>query len=193
MHALIVLANPNKDSLTHAVAKKISDSISQSNKSNSSEIVDLAAENFNPCYTSHDALVLHGKAEPSEAILAEQTRIDRADTLILVHPVYWWSFPAILKGWIDRVFTNGWAYDDTSSDGLNKKLGHLPIHIFSIAGAGIGTYARHGYYGAMRTQINHGIFGYCGAPVQTSELMFQSNSEACIEIAGKIGKNIFSY
>ena len=191
MHALIVLANPNKNSLTHAIAEKIADSISHHDKSNSAEIVDLSAENFNPSFTSHDGLVLRGQAKPSQAIVAEQSRIERADTLILVYPVFWWSFPALLKGWIDRVFTNGWAYDDTSSDVLNRKLGHLPIHLFSIAGSGIKTYARHGYYGAMRTQINHGIFGYCGAPVRTSELMFQAEPEVCIETAGRIGENIF--
>ncbi len=190
MKALVVLANPNQNSLTHAVARKISDSILNSNQSNSVEIADIAAEAFNPCYTQHDTLVLHGKAEPSEDVQAEQHRIESANTLVLVHPVYWWSFPALLKGWIDRVFTNGWAYDDTSSDKLIKKLEHLPVHILSIAGADIRTYARHGYYGAMRTQINHGIFGYCGSPVLTSELMFQSNPNACLEVAETIGKKI---
>ena len=36
------------------------------------------------------------------------------------------------------------------------------------------TYARHGYFGAMKTQIDHGIFDYCGAPVVTSELLLES-------------------
>lgn len=191
MHALIIVVNPNVDSLTHAVSKKIADAVSQGGPDHSSEVADLVLEGFDPSFTNHDISVLHGKAAPSPEITAEQKRIDQANALILVHPVYWWSFPALLKGWIDRVFTNGWAYDDTSSDKIIHKLEHLSVHIVSIAGASMRTYAKHGYYGAMRTQINRGIFGYCGASVKTSELLFQSEPEACLDAAQKIGSNIF--
>ena len=40
----------------------------------------------------------------------EQQRLDRADALVLVYPIYWWSFPAQLKGWIDRVFIQDWVH-----------------------------------------------------------------------------------
>jgi len=192
MHALIVVANPNPKSLTHGVAGQIADGICQNNPDNTVEIADLGAEKFDPSTTLDDIRVLHGQADPTPKIIAEQNRINRADALILVHPVYWWSFPALLKGWIDRVFTNGWAYDDTSSDRLVKMLRHLPVHIVSIAGSNMRTYARHGYYGAMKTQINHGIFEYCGAPVKTSELMFQSDADACLKTGHTVGLNIFS-
>ncbi len=192
MHALIIVANPNPKSLTHRVAEQIADGVFLNGQKNTAEIADLSAEKFDPRYTLEDVYVLHGRADPTPEILAEQQRISRADALVLVHPVYWWSLPALLKGWIDRVFTNGWAYDDTSSDRLIKKLRHLPVHIISIAGAGIRTYARHGYYGAMKTQINHGIFDYCGAPVKTSELMFQSDPDACLKTAHNIGLKIFA-
>ena len=72
----------------------------------------------------------------------------------------------LLKGWIDRVFSNGWAYDDSTGH-IVKKLGRLPIHLIAIAGADRRTYDRHGYGEAMKVQIDHGIFDYCGAPVLT--------------------------
>ncbi|WP_198284163.1 NAD(P)H-dependent oxidoreductase, partial [Bacillus cereus] len=78
------------------------------------------------------------------------------------------SFPALLKGWIDRVFTQGWAYEDDANGKLVKKLQHLQVHLLAIGGADQRTYARHGYFGAMKTQIDYGIFGYCGARVVTS-------------------------
>lgn len=192
MHALIVVANPNPASLTHAVSQKIADVVSQDGLGHSTETADLAKEGFDPCFTPHDMSVLHGEAGPSPEIVAEQRRIDRANALVLVYPVYWWSFPALLKGWIDRVFTNGWAYDDTSGHKVIHKLTHLPVHMVSIAGASMRTYAVHGYYGAMRTQINHGIFGYCGAPVRTSALLFQSDPDACLDTAREIGSGMFS-
>lgn len=48
---------------------------------------------------------------------------------------------------------------------LLKKLGHLQVQLIGVGGADGGTYERHGYAEAMRTQIDHGIFDYCGARV----------------------------
>ncbi len=192
MHALIVIAHPSTKSLTHNIALRIARGISTADKNNTSEIADLAAEKFDPCFTAQDISILNREIDPTPDITAEQERINRADALVLVYPVYWWSFPALLKGWIDRVFTNGWAYDDTSGDRLIKKMQHLPVHIISIAGAGVSTYAKHGYYGAMKTQINHGIFDYCGAPVLTSELLFQSDPDACLKSGEVIGQKLFA-
>ncbi|MFJ6076038.1 NAD(P)H-dependent oxidoreductase [Streptomyces sp. NPDC093065] len=36
-------------------------------------------------------------------------RVEVADRLAFIYPVYWWGMPAMMKGWIDRVFTEGWA------------------------------------------------------------------------------------
>jgi NAD(P)H dehydrogenase (quinone) len=114
--------------------------------------------------------------------------------LVLVYPVYWWSFPGLLKGWIDRVFTQGWAYEDADGK-LVKKLQRLNVHLVALGGANQRTYARHGYFGAMKTQIDHGIFGYCGANVATSELLLPSDAgfpAAHLDAARTIGQKIFS-
>src|SRR5690606_4442214 len=49
----------------------------------------------------------------SADITAEQERLLAADTLILQFPLWWFSMPAIMKGWVDRVFTNGFGYGAT--------------------------------------------------------------------------------
>jgi len=41
---------------------------------------------------------------------AEQARLERAEALVLVHPIQWYSMPALLKEWVDVVFKAGWAY-----------------------------------------------------------------------------------
>ena len=43
-------------------------------------------------------------------VAAEQARLDRADALALVYPVWWSDCPAKLKGWFDRVWSYGYAY-----------------------------------------------------------------------------------
>lgn len=194
MHALIVASHPDSASLTHAVAAHVAQGITESNTQHSFEIADLAAEGFDPRFTQADVALHLKKAGPSPDVVAEHARLDRADALVLVYPIYWWSFPGLLKGWIDRVFTNGWAYDENPEDGkLVKKLQHLPVHLIAIGGADMRTYARHGYFGAMKTQIDHGIFDYCGARVATSELLLASDSgfpashlDAAYAIGGKI-------
>lgn len=174
MHALIVVANPFPRSLSHGIAARIARGATEAG--HSAEIADLAAEGFDPRFTLADRAVHHREAAPPPDVIAEQARLDRADDLVLVYPVYWWSFPGLLKGWFDRVFTNGWAFEDAPNTPVTKKLGHLRAHLVGVAGVDSGVFERHGYARAMRTQIDHGIFGYCGAQVATSQLLTESES-----------------
>ena len=192
MHALIVVAHPNPNSLTHSVAAHVGEGLSSGG--NTFEIADLTAEGFDPRFTAADIAVHLNRASTTADVAAEQARIDRADALVLVFPVYWWSMPGLLKGWIDRVFANGWAYDETPDTGLVKRLHHLPVHLIAIGGGNLRTYARHGYFGAMKTQIDHGIFDYCGARVVTSELLLQSETQgpaSNLDTARAIGHGLF--
>jgi NAD(P)H dehydrogenase (quinone) len=192
MHVLVVVAHPDQGSLTHAVAAHVVQGVTASDPRHSCEIADLAAEGFDPRFTRADIALLLKNAGPPAEVAAEHARIDRADALVLVYPVYWWSFPALLKGWIDRVFTQGWAYDDADGK-LVRKLQRLQVHLIALGGADQRTYARYGYFGAMKTQIDRGIFGYCGARVVTSELLLPSDAgfpNAHLAAALAIGRRI---
>jgi glutathione-regulated potassium-efflux system ancillary protein KefF len=50
---------------------------------------------------------------------AEQRAVEQAELVVLQHPMYWYSMPPLLKLWIDKVFTHGWAYgkDATALNG----------------------------------------------------------------------------
>ncbi|GLK55553.1 NAD(P)H dehydrogenase (quinone) [Methylopila capsulata] len=171
MRSLIVFAHADPASLTHAVAARIAEGVVSTDAANVVEMADLSAEGFDPRFSAADLALFRRQAGPPPDVLAEQARIDRADALVLVYPVYWWSMPGQLKGWIDRVFTNGWAYDETPDGGLVKHLGRLRVHLVGIGASDAGTYERRGYANAMRTQIDHGIFDFCGAQVATSEFL----------------------
>lgn len=193
MHALIVVAHPESGSLSHAIAAAVGQGIVESGGCHDFEIADLAAEGFDPRFTDADLAVHRQQAGPPADVAFEQARIDRADTLVLVYPVYWWSMPALMKGWIDRVFANGWAFDFGLHTGLAKKLRHLRVHLVAVAGADMRTYARHGYFGAMKTQIEHGIFDYCGATVVRSEILFESETQSPqthLDAARAIGRKV---
>lgn len=145
MHALIVVAHHHPRSLTHALAARIAEGVVRAG--HSAETADLAAEGFEPRFGLADHAVHRGQASPPADVLAEQARIDRADTLVLVYPIYWWSMPALLKGWIDRVFSNGWAFDYSIGGDLRKKLQRLRVVLVGVGGADAGTFERHGYAG----------------------------------------------
>jgi len=193
MHALIVVAHDDPRSLTHALAQKIAKGLSENDPSNTFEIADLHAEEFDPRFGVADWAVHHRESAPPADVLAEQARIDRADALVLVYPVFWWSMPALLKGWIDRVFSNGWAFD-FDGDSTLKKLGRLRVHLVALGGADARTYERHGYGAAMKAQIDHGIFDYCGATVAGSAMLLESESSdpaVQLQAAHELGQGLF--
>jgi len=192
MHALIAVSHPDPGSLTHAVAAQIAAGISAKDGS-TAELADLDAEGFDPRFNRADLQGHHRNAPFPADVLAEQARLDRADAVVLVFPVYWWGMPALLKGWIDRVFSNGWAYDDSSGQGVLKKLRHLPVHLVGLGGADDRTWQKRGYTGAMKTQIETGIFDYCGAPVRSSTLLLETDTgdaRAHLQTARSLGQRI---
>ncbi|MFJ4067689.1 NAD(P)H-dependent oxidoreductase [Pseudomonas sp. NPDC089996] len=195
MHSLIVVAHPDPNSLTHTIAQHISRSITASRPQHSAELVDLIAEGFDPRFSLVDQALFLKQSAPPADVAAEQARLDRADALVLVYPIYWWSFPAVLKGWIDRVFAQGWAYEESSEGKVVKKLQHLQVHLVAIGGADEGTYQRHGYASAMKAQIDHGIFDYCGATVRSSSMLLSTEGDypqAHLDTAHTIGASIFA-
>ncbi len=107
MHSLIVTAHPESGSLTHAIAKRIGEAITATDAANTVIHADLMAEGFDPRFNPQDQALFRGTGAVPADVAAEQARLDATDTLVLVYPLYWWSFPALLKGWIDRVFTQG--------------------------------------------------------------------------------------
>lgn len=192
MHALIVVAHPDPQSLTHQLAKQIASGVEAAG--HSMELADLAAEDFEPRYGIEDLAVHRSQATPPADVLAEQARIDRADALVLVFPVYWWSLPGLLKSWVERVFAHGWAFGYGPDGALQKRLRHLKVHLVGVAAGDAGLFERHGYRQAMQTQIEHGIFDYCGASVVSSQLVFESETRdpaASLQAARTLGLGLF--
>ncbi|MFD7289995.1 NAD(P)H-dependent oxidoreductase [Streptomyces sp. NPDC059863] len=156
---LLVTANPDPQSLTHHVRERLASALHP----RAVEVADLHQEQFDPRFTLADRRAYReGGAHPPD-VVREHRRLERATDLVLIFPVYWWSMPALLKGWIDRVFINGWAFDYSAASGLRPKLQRLTTHLLPIAGDDSGVFERHGYEKALRTQIEHGIVDYCGS------------------------------
>lgn len=161
MKVLVVLVHPRQVSFTGALSQAFCAGLAAAG--HEIELADLYREGFNPCFTPEDFGQFDptGKAPVPEDVLREQARLARAEVLALVFPIYWWSFPAMLKGWIDRIFTEGWAYR-FSPDNVAGLMTLRKVAMLGSAGSTASAYRRYGYQGAMQRAIDAGIFGYCG-------------------------------
>jgi NAD(P)H dehydrogenase (quinone) len=186
MHALLVVANPEPGSLTHHVARKVADAL----RPGTVEIADLAKEGFDPRYTLADRQAYREHGDLSSDVMREQRRLDRATDLVLVFPVYWWSMPALLKGWVDRVFVGGWAFDQAATGGLQPRLQGLTTHLLPIAGDNAGAYERHEYERALRTQIEHGIVDYCGSRRGATAFLYESERVDSLATASSVDRAV---
>ncbi len=54
-------------------------------------------------------------------VRAEQARLTKHDAVVIQHPFYWYSAPALVKEWLDLVLTHGWAYGE-GAKALHSKL-----------------------------------------------------------------------
>jgi len=112
MKVLIVYAHPNHQSFNHAIVESFIKGLSAAG--HIYKLVDLYAINFNPCLSGDDFIKLMENKIPDD-IRIQQEKVSWADGIVLIHPVWWTGPPAILKGWIDRVFSLGFAYKKMST------------------------------------------------------------------------------
>ena len=165
MNILIVFDHPRRDSsFCGAVLDHLQRGIAAAG--HGSEVADLRAEGFDPRLPVADEPDWDNPDKVYSAeVLREQERISRNDALAFVFPVWWWSFPAATKGWIDRVWNNGWAYGA-------RTLPHQKALLIGAASNDAAGYAKRGYDSAMQTQLVTGIMDYCGIPEARLELLY---------------------
>lgn len=103
----------------------------------------------------------------SHDILEEQEKLKACDLLLLQFPMWWFSMPAILKGWVDRVMTMGFAYGSETwydQGGMRGKRAMLAL----TAPGPESSYLEGGIHGSMEDllfPIQHGILHFCGFEV----------------------------
>jgi NAD(P)H dehydrogenase (quinone) len=164
MNVLMVLAHPRRDSLTGQAADAFVTAASANG--HTFEFADLIAEGFDPVLREVDEPNWNDPDKVySEEVRREMARVERNDATVMVFPVWWWSMPAILKGWIDRVWNNGWAYG-------TRKFPQRRAWMIGICGSDLAAYQKRGYDVAMQTQLDAGVLGYCGVAEHRLELLF---------------------
>lgn len=153
MKVLVVFDHPRRDSFCGAVLDRFLAGLRAA--SHEAEIADLRREGFDPRLPPEDEPDWTGTKVFSPMVLAEQARIERNEAVAFIFPIWWWSVPATTKGWIDRVWNDGWAY---GSARLALKKGRM----IALSAGTEESYAKRGYDVAMQTQLVTGVLDYCG-------------------------------
>jgi putative NADPH-quinone reductase len=111
VRVLIVLAHPGPASFNHALAGAVADAL----ESAGHEVClrDLYAEGFDPVLPPTE---IPSACELPGDLAAWCEELASADGIVIIHPNWWGSPPAILKGWIDRVIRPGVAYRFVEGD-----------------------------------------------------------------------------
>ena len=112
MNALVIYAHPNPLSFNAALATVVEEELQK--KGAEVNVKDLYGMDWNPVLSEDDFRSFHTGKLP-EDISSEQNDVKQADFIVVIAPVWWYSVPAILKGYFDRVFSIGFAYEYTKT------------------------------------------------------------------------------
>jgi NAD(P)H dehydrogenase (quinone) len=108
MKALVLFAHPCDESFAAALKSTVVDTLTA--RGWQVDLCDLYAEGFDPVMTAAERRGYHDTATNTLPVQAYVDRLRAAEALIFVFPVWNFGFPAILKGFIDRVFVPGVSF-----------------------------------------------------------------------------------
>lgn len=179
MNTLIVFAHPEPQSFCAAMKNtaaevlkeqgkvELSDLYAMRFKAVADELDFLKRENSNYFNYALEQRFAQKNDTLSPDIVAELEKIEQADFLLFIFPLYWYSVPAILKGYFDRVFVSGKAYGGKRIYEKGGFYGKRAMLAFSLGGhSGLfGKNAIHGELETLLKPITQGTLGYVGLDV----------------------------
>jgi NAD(P)H dehydrogenase (quinone) len=187
MNVFIVHAHPEPTSFNAALTAAAVEALRSAG--HSVRVSDLHAMRFDPVSDRRnfrsvaDATRLKQQVEEEHAsatdgfvpeLQAEMDKLAWCDALILQFPLWWLGMPAIMKGWIDRVFALGRAYGGGRYYSRGVFFGKRAMCSVTIGGSA-AMYSDHGAYGpigAALFPIHHGILGFTGFAVVDPHVVY---------------------
>jgi len=180
MH-LIIFAHPdNEKSHNAAILKHVTQRLKGAFKE--FEVIDLYADGFDP------VLRLSRESDEKKVLVEKyQSLIAKADSLVFIFPVWWYSLPGIMKGFIDIIFSPGFAHEFNPQDSsLRQKLKGkkaIVINTFGRSEEEFKTYGKE-----PSTVFDKAILEFCGVSVASRINWFDVRPPSLIppEIARRI-------
>lgn len=171
MKFLIIESHPYEGSFNRQIAKNIRETLELKHEV---DTIDLIKDNFNPVMESEDLKLFSQGLAHDELVNKYQEKINNADYIIFVYPIWWLNMPAILKGFFDKVFLKKFAYEYTDEGVkglLNKKAA-----VISTMEVDFKIYDEV-FKNPMQNQFIAGTLSYCGIQTEKYFLIDNINSE----------------
>lgn len=154
MQHLVVVCHPKRQSFIQSIAKAYADALKA--EGHTVAVRDLYRTGFDPAVGEAE---LTGRT-PAR-IRKEQRFIAEAGAIALFFPVWWGYMPAMMKGYADRVFARGFAYD-VGADDMTPLLSGKKALVFSSSGADMAFLRRSKQWQAMRLLLDDHFLSLCG-------------------------------
>ncbi|WP_025845835.1 NAD(P)H oxidoreductase [Paenibacillus ehimensis] len=166
MKVLTVVSHPRVNSLTFSVADRFLQGLADAG--HETEMLDLHRSGFNPVLWEADEPDWSSDRKIySPEVEAEMERMKKYDALAYIFPIWWFNLPAMLKGYIDRVWNNGFAYG-------SNKLHHKQVLWLGLAAAPKEHFEKRQYDKMLSQHLNTGIADYCGISNSQVEILYDT-------------------
>lgn len=161
MKHLIVVAHPSASSFTMALTRLYATELERLGHTQSTS--DLYRMGFNPVLREEELVSTGYDASHAASfdVAQAQQHVREADVLTVFYPLWWLSMPAIMKGYIDRVFARGFAYE--AAHGIVRGLltGKKCV-LITLSGAPLTVLAEDGRWSAVEVLQDTQIFRSAG-------------------------------
>lgn len=158
MNVLVIYSHPNPASFNSAILGVVKDELAKRNVP--VKVKDLYAMNWDPVLSGSDLEQMAAGKVPDD-IAREQKDVSWADLLIFISPVWWYSVTAIMKGYIERVMSLGFAYEDTEQGSRGLMQGKRALFLTTL-GADEQTARDTGMIDALKISLINGFGKFCG-------------------------------
>ena len=161
MKHLIIYTHPNPLSFNHAILTTFVEELEEQDQD--IRVRNLYALGFDPVIRQGDYEAI-ARGVVSEDIRTEQGHILWADIIIFIFPIFWAGLPSLLKGYIERVYSQGFAYEFIDA-GMRGLLSGKKVVIISTTGGSLKQYESSGMLESIKQTIDGGIFRFCSMEV----------------------------
>lgn len=158
MRHLIIYSHPNPKSFNHAIKETYAQALQEAG--HEVRVRDLYSQNFDPVLKGPELAGFKKGNVPAD-VAAEQDHIRWAQCLTFICPIWWGGPTANLRGYLDRVFSLGFAYDE-SSKGL---LGDKKVITIHTLAAPLKVYEEGGLIAAMNKLYDEIVFKFAALQV----------------------------
>lgn len=175
MKCLLVTAHPLQDSLCAHLARRAVQALAACGH----EVVleDLCAQDFAPALTADERRSYYSPQYDRTNIAEQASRLIEAEAIVMVFPTWWFGFPAILKGWFDRVWGPGIAYDHADDLGAIRPRLHRLRNIVAVTTLGSPWWVdRFVLWRPVRRVLKTALLGTC-SPACRFEMLSLYKSE----------------